>query len=86
MKLVCWFVGGEGGEGGEGGGNDPAGLPRPALSSHHIWCRSDLPCGEQLYDRGLQRLEAMLYAVDRFNSEKMLDKISFIYSWYFLGI
>ena len=27
--------------------------------------RSDLACGDQLYDRGLQRLEAMLYAVDR---------------------
>ena len=61
--------------------------PRLALrQSHYICCRSDLPCGEQLYDRGLQRLEAMLYAVDRFNSEKMFDKISFIYSWYLLGI
>ena len=27
--------------------------------------RFDLACGEKLYDRGLQRLEAMLYAVDR---------------------
>ena len=31
-----------------------------------IICRTDLLCGEKLYDRGLQRLEAMLYAVDRF--------------------
>ena len=50
--------------------------------------RSDLPCGEQLYDRGLQRLEAMLYAVDRFNSDKMWDKISFLFfsgsSWYLI--
>ena len=30
-----------------------------------IICRTDLLCGEKLYDRGLQRLEAMLYAVDR---------------------
>lgn len=35
-------------------------------ASHQICFRFDLPCGEQLYDRGLQRLEAMLYAVDRF--------------------
>ena len=48
----------------------------PALPSHYICCRFDLPCGEQLYDRGLQRLEAMLYAVDRFN---ISDKISFIH-------
>ena len=47
----------------------------PSPSHYTICCRFDLPCGEQLYDRGLQRLEAMLYAVDRFNSEK----ISFIY-------
>ena len=31
--------------------------------------RSDLACGDQLYDRGLQRLEAMLYAVDRWDTE-----------------
>ena len=53
-----------------------------AKSSHYtICCRFDLPCGEQLYDRGLQRLEAMLYAVDRSNSEKMFDKYHlFIFS------
>ena len=31
--------------------------------------RSDLACGDQLYDRGLQRLEAMLYAVDRWDTD-----------------
>ena len=40
----------------------------PAVSHRaqsDICFRFDLPCGDQLYDRGLQRLEAMLYAVDR---------------------
>ena len=56
-----------------------------AKSSHYtICCRFDLPCGEQLYDRGLQRLEAMLYAVDRSNSEKMFDKYHFYLSSRFL--
>ena len=51
-----------------------------AKSSHYtICCRFDLPCGEQLYDRGLQRLEAMLYAVDRFNLRKCFINIIFIY-------
>lgn len=27
--------------------------------------RPELPCGTKLYNRGLQRMEAMLYAVDR---------------------
>ena len=55
--------------------------PVPSPSHYTICCRFDLPCGEQLYDRGLQRLEAMLYAVDRFNSEKMFDKYHlFIFS------
>ena len=38
--------------------------------SHHsdvVIGRTDLLCGEKLYDRGLQRLEAMLYAVDRWS-------------------
>ena len=35
------------------------------ISVFVIICRTDLLCGEKLYDRGLQRLEAMLYAVDR---------------------
>ena len=36
-------------------------------NNHVVICRTDLLCGEKLYDRGLQRLEAMLYAVDRWS-------------------
>lgn len=46
----------------------PASFSIKVSMSYHsdvVIGRTDLLCGEKLYDRGLQRLEAMLYAVDR---------------------
>ena len=35
---------------------------------------NDLVCGKQVYDRGIQRLEAMLYAIDKINKDDTILK------------
>ncbi|KAF0309242.1 Metabotropic glutamate receptor [Amphibalanus amphitrite] len=62
-------------------------LVPPALGQHSVLLDGDLvlgglfpvhekgdgtPCSAKLYNRGLQRLEAMLFAVDRINSDRRL--------------
>ena len=34
----------------------------------------EISCGQKIYDRGIQRLEAMLYAVDTINNDDHLLK------------
>ena len=34
----------------------------------------DIPCSKKVYNRGIQRLEAMLYAVDTINNDNSLLK------------
>ena len=35
---------------------------------------NDKMCGDKVYDRGIQRLEAMLYAIDKINSDNTILK------------
>ena len=46
----------------------------------------EISCGHKTYSRGIQRLEAMLYAVDKINADDTLLKYVLIYTHYIIKL